>query len=137
MNVIETQVKFMNGPYIFVACGVSDSSVWVVNISVITLAIPIINYCLYPFLREYTPNMRKKIGIGHILTFLSPLVFLILSSVGFTNLVNVGFGEAATNSCMFNPLPSDIKNPISSVYILIPHILISLAEIFVIVSSKL
>ncbi len=138
MNIIATQAKFMNGSYVISnqllsSCNISDSYVWVVNIACIAIAIPIINYVLYPFLREYTPNMRKRIGIGHILTFLSPLVFLVLSSVGFSILSDK---EAASNLCMFSSLMASGRLPISSIYILIPHILISLAEVFIIVSSE-
>ena len=128
----------MRGSYITVSqeCE-GDSSVWIVNAAFIWVAIPVINYFLYPFLREYSPNMRKRIGIGHILAFLSPLVFLVLSSVGFSTLTQQGHGGAATNSCIFNSSSLEVSTtlPISSVYILIPHLLISLAEIFIIVSS--
>ncbi len=128
LNAITTQIKYMTVPsYINTLIG-SCTSVWVVNIVFIVLAIPVINYCLYPFLREYTPNMQKRIGIGHFLVFLSPFFLLILSSVGFAHVGSQS--EVATHSCM------PIHLGISSYYILIPHVLASLAEIFIVISSK-
>ena len=138
VNAITSQTKYMAGPYIdtlIQSC--TSTGIWVVNILFIVLAIPVINYCLYPFLREYTPNMQKRIGIGHFLLFLSPFVLLLLSSVGFARLYNEGQSEAATHSCMFvNTSSLPIHLDISSYYILMPHILASLAEIFIVVASE-
>ncbi len=134
LNAITTQIKYMTVPYINTLIG-SCTSVWVVNILFIVLAIPIINYCLYPFLREYTPNMQKRIGIGHFLVFLSPFFLLLLSSVGFSRVGSQS--EVATHSCMFvNTSLLPIHLDISSYYILIPHVLASLAEIFIVISSE-
>ena len=135
----------MNGSFILPntdnKCSFTDGSVWIFNIAVILIAIPILNQCVFPFLREYTPNMQKRIGFGYILTILAPFLLLVLSSVGFGILSSRGQGQNATMSCMFSdssttPTQGQVRLPVNSVFILLPHMTVSIAEVFVIVASE-
>lgn len=145
VNVIAIQVKHMNGSFIVPntdkTCSFSDSSVWVFNIATILIAIPILNQCVFPFLREYTPNMRKRIGVGYVMTILSPFILLIISIVGYAQLSSRGESGNATMSCMFvqnsTNSSSNVKLPINSLFTLLPHLTVSLAEMFAIVAGKL
>ena len=127
-------------------CTVSDSFVWIVNIAVILITIPVLNQCIFPFLRNYTPNMLKRIGIGYILTILSIIALLLITLVGqaivprHERLTNVMYNS--TQGCMFtekdmvHPTPGFVYLPINSFLTVIPHVIVSLAEVFFSVSSK-
>ena len=118
-------------------CAYSESSVWILNIGVIIIFIPFLNFCLYPLVRDYMPNMQKRIGIGHILALSSPTVLLTLSAIGVGML---RLGPGVTQSCMFESSEHHHHRhilPINSHYVILPHITISLAEVLVIVSSEL
>jgi len=52
-----------------------------VNVLTIMILIPLLNHIVYPLLDNYTPNMRKRIGIG---TFLAiPLAVSLVLIEGF------------------------------------------------------
>jgi len=138
--VIVSQTKYTNGSFNSIVspnCKFQESSVWIGNIVLIVLAIPFINFVLYPFLREYAPNMLKRIGIGHFLAICSPLSLLIASSIGYHTLKH--FRSDALESCMFMEDSWDLHGelPVSHFFVLLPQALISIAEILIIVSSKL
>ena len=124
-------------------CTVSDSFVWIVNIAVILITIPVLNQCIFPFLRNYTPNMLKRIGIGCVLIIFSVGALFLITLVGQSVLQHNGKLLEATNSCMFteddmdHPGTEFIFLPVNSFLAMIPQVLLSLAEVFVNVSSKL
>ena len=147
VNVIAVQTRHMNGSFVLPThdknnvCSLTDDSVWLFNIGLILITIPILNQCVFPFLREYTPNMQKRIGLGYILTILAPFLLLILSSVGYGILNSRGQGHKATMSCMFNenattPPGGHVLLPVPSELVLLPHATVSIAEVFVIVASE-
>ena len=52
-----------------------------VNVVTIMIIIPLLNHIVYPLLDNYTPNMRKRIGIG---TFLAiPVAVSLVLIEGF------------------------------------------------------
>lgn len=123
-------------------CTVSYSVFSTVNIFVILAVIPLLNQCVFPFLRNYTPNMLKRIGVGCVLIVLSTITLLTLTTIGQSVLDKQGLLNNATEYCMFtetdmdDPDPGFVLLPLSSFLSLIPQLLISVAEVFVNVSSK-
>ena len=138
MNIIPSQVKNMQGnPFVITnssanSCTFLDSWSWLFNVGPIIIFIPILNFVIFPLLREYTPNMQKRIGIGYILAILSPLSLLIISSMGYVMLTAAG--EDASRACFLNKPQFHI--PINHWTVLLPHLVISLSEVFVMVPSE-
>lgn len=112
----------------------SDTSAWLFNIGLILITIPILNFIVYPLLRDYTPNMQKRIGLGYVLAIMSPLVLLIITVVGHIQLAESGVDTS--RSCLFVQ-DSHIHLPINSWLTLLPHLLVSFAEVFAMISSEL
>ena len=139
MNIIPSQIKNMNGTFVISSgtdnsCTFSDTFTWSFNIGLILLVVPILNFVVFPLLREYTPNMQKRIGMGYILAILSPLTLLIISSMGYVMLTAAG--EDPSHSCFLHESASQVHIPINSWTVLLPHLVISLAEVFVMISSE-
>lgn len=124
-------------------CNLSDKLPLAANVVMVLLFIPILNSLIYPFLREYMPNMVKRIGIGGIMAILAQVSILVISAVGtrrewtpqstaenqcmlltnFTNFNNSGFIERYAFS------------PVSEFYVLIPLFLITWAEVLINITS--
>ena len=125
-------------------CSFNSSFTWVFNISVILITIPVLNQCLVPFLREYKPNMRKKIAIGYLLVVLASVCMVAMIGAGERELRSHG-GDINGNStrllslCLFSDLDESdyIPLPVRSWVIVVPHFLVSVAEVFINVSCKL
>lgn len=123
-------------------CSFSNSFVWVFNIAGILILIPLINFGLFSFLREYTPTMLKKIGTGSFVITLSPLLLLVIVSVGNSRLAHVtdmdpppaqGARSNVTH-CMFGENETS-HLPVPLLGLLVPYLLVATAEILVNVSS--
>ena len=129
-------------------CQSSDTSAWIVNIIVIIAFIPILNHIVIPLLREFTPNMLKRMGIGYIAAVITPLMLAVVNGVGHHLLVKQHHSNSSLSSlsdaispndnssayCMFTD--SGVVVPISSWVIILPHLTITITEIFVNISSK-
>lgn len=123
----------------------SDSFFWIVNIAVILITILLLNQCIFPLLRNYTPNMLKRIGIGYVLTILSVITLLVITFVGQDILEQKNFNHTAHmyTQCMFtdknmeDPHSDFVFLPINSFVSVIPHGLLSIAEVFFSVTSKI
>ena len=117
----------------------SDFS-WILNVAVVLVTILFLNHCVVPFLREYRPNMLKKIGIGYMLVILTSVCILAIIGAGENGLRHDGRHgyRNATQMCIFSDLNERgyVKLPIHYGMIVIPHILISMAEVFINVSCK-
>lgn len=134
---------FSFGTSLFGECRVTDSFVWIINVCTILVVIPLLNNVIFPFLREYTPNMLKRIGIGYIFAILSPFVLLLITSVGIGILDSRGQLDNATETCLFTERdirePSDgfVLLPVKSWLVIFPHVIITLSEVFLNTSSGL
>ena len=115
-------------------CGSTQSSVWLLNVISILVIIPLLDKIVFPCLRQYTPNMLKRIGIGYFLSILSPLILLVLEGVGHHQSELSG---NATQQCMFNETQVPAADPLelSSAWVVLPHLFITLTEIFIYTSS--
>ena len=142
VNIIGVQVKGMEGSLFkfntmfLKQCQLDSSSTWILNVGVILVAIPILNQCIVPFLREYRPNMLKKIAIGYLLAILASVCMLTINEVGETMLRRGGHFENATQMCIFIDLDNNeyLKLPVHSWTVIIPSVFISVAEVFINVS---
>ena len=115
-------------------CGSTQSSVWLLNVVSILLIIPLLDKIVFPCLREYTPNMLKRIGIGYFISIISPLTLLVLEGVGHHQ---SGPSVNTTQQCMFKETQVPAADPLelSSAWVVLPHFFITLTEIFIYISS--
>jgi len=115
-------------------CGSTQSVAWLLNVVSILVIIPLLDKLVFPCLREYTPNMLKRIGIGYFLSILSPLVLLVLEGVGHHQ---SELSVNTTQQCMFKETQVPGADPLelSSVWVVLPHFFITLTEIFIYISS--
>ena len=137
-SVVAFQVNHMRNSFLqfnfssLQDCSVSDSAIWGINIITILFAIPLLNYLLFPCLREYTPSMLKRIGIGYFFALLAPILLLIIEGVGHLE-------NETKDVCMF--LVDDQAGvgalELSSWLILLPDVSISFAEVFIFVSGTI
>ena len=105
------------------------------NIVMMLIVIPLLNHVLYPFFREYVPNMLKRIGVGFFLAGFAALTSLILSAVGANR------HTIDVDQCMFTANFSAstkhyVHNSAPDYLIIIPLFLNMLAEIFINVTCK-
>ena len=108
--------------------------IYVLNAFLVLMAVPVINNILYPFLREYLPNMRKRIGVGSLLSVLSVLSAFILSVIGSTR-----DRTHQEYQCMFftDNVQKDYDfSPVSGYYVIISLVLITIGEIFINVTCE-
>ena len=116
-------------------CIFSDKFTFTFNSVTILFIIPLLVHIIYPFLREYVPNMLKRIGLGFFLASISVLMSLFLSAEGTK--------RDHSSSCMFTANFSSWEernsysnNPAPDYLIMIPHFFYTMAEIFINVTSK-
>ncbi len=109
-----------------------------INAVTILLIIPLLNNVLYPFLRDYLPNMLKRFGAGLVCAVLSLLTMFALSAAGSNRP-----RDYPDTQCMFSADFSNISadnsyvyNEVSEYLIILPHTLITLSEILINVTSK-
>ena len=140
--MIATQDDHMKGGQLFMNfslgslkhCSSTQSSVWLLNVISILVIVPLLDKLVFPCLREYTPNMLKRIGIGCFLSILSPLILLVLEGVGHHQ---SALSVNTTQQCMFKETQVPGADPLelSSVWVVLPHFFITLTEIFTYISS--
>lgn len=137
MNMVHKKLSFQAN--VLMNCTVTGSFSLMVNILVILVVIPLMNQCVYPFLRNYTPNMLKRIGIGCILIISSVFGFLLITAIGQGILSERQQLDIATQTCMFNTNDNQtdfIALPLNSFITLLPQLLLGLSEVFVYITSK-
>ena len=115
----------------------SDSTIThtIVNILTIIVVVPILDQIVYPILREYTPSLLKRIALGYAFVFITLILLLIYEPVGHHNSV---LTAAVASQCIFAGSDRDVAQlQLSSYFVLIPYMLLSLGEIFVNISGEL
>lgn len=131
--MIALQFNHMKDSYLgnkIFSCTPSEISVWVFNVLVILLTIPFLDQCVYPFLRHYVPNMLKRIGIGYILLLVSAVLLILYEGIGHY------VPKTYDTLCMFNETGTTEENiEMNSWLVLLPSILVSVAEVFVMVTG--
>lgn len=126
--------SFHKGFWSFRGCTFRTSVTWSFNVLAVLIFIPIINYCILPFLREYAPTMLLKIAIG--------IGILILAVCSLLGLVAAQFTEFSKHNqnltCLFHTSSAQSQDelPLSIWWLLLPYSLVSLAEVLINVSSK-
>ena len=113
-------------------CYPSPTSVWIFNIVTIMIAVPLIDQCLYPCLRQYTPNMLKRFGVSYVLLIVSAGILCLYETIGHHTLPHSLSGP--TQSCMFRDGSSESGEGgdlhMSAWLTILPIVLVSFAEIF-------
>jgi dipeptide/tripeptide permease len=98
-------------------------NVWIFNVVTVLVAIPLMDQCLYPFLRQFAPNMLKRFGLSYILLLCSVGLLCLYEILGH-NVIH----QLSKKYCMFNR--NQEVMPMSAFWILIPVILAAIGEIF-------
>jgi len=136
-NVIALQFNHMSDSYLQDTNFHCTPSVWVFNMVAILMTIPLLDQFLYPFLRHYVPNMLKRIGIGYILLIVSATLLILYEGIGHNVNQPNTVGSNAT-LCMFEETSETKEHlELSSWLVLLPYVLISVAEVFVMVTGML
>jgi dipeptide/tripeptide permease len=118
---------------------------WAFNVWTILVAIPIIDQFIYPFLRQFAPNMLKRFGVSYVLLICSVGVLCLLEIVGHSIDQQGRHSDSAAN-CMFDATFADEHKcthhedhsvmPLSAYLILVPVFMASIAEIFLKVTGQ-
>ena len=135
-SVMKFQLRHMRGLYVLFPqhisnCATSPTSVWVYNIATILVAIPVIDLCLHPCLRQYAPNMLKRFGMGYVLLITSVALLCLFEVVGHNAL-----GSHRHISCLFKDDDDATTMSLSKWLALIPIIILSIGEIFLKVTGE-
>ena len=133
-------------------CGFSDQLVLLVNVVLVLTFIPFLNSLLYPFLREYMPNMVKRMGLGSILATVAQLSLLIISGIGSLRKFTGSHSQCAFSWNYTSDTPVElgtdgagyaytdgggyVYSPVSEYYMLIPLVFVTVAEVFINITSK-
>ena len=118
---------------------------WAFNVWTILIAIPIFDQCVYPFLRQFAPNMLKRFGISYILLIISTGVLCVFEIVGHIAQDSNQSSNPAAN-CMFDTTFREQHKcgdhrdhfvlPLSAYLVLVPVVMGSIAEIFLKVTGQ-
>ncbi len=143
-QVMPTQLHDMNSTHLtsnfsiglLGHCEFLDEFSFISNVALVLLLIPVLNFLLFPFMREYMPNMLKRIGMGVVLTLLAQVSILAVSRAG-------AHRDRTVQQCMFHDNFSNstaVKDyqytSVSEYYVLLPHVLLTVAEVLVNITSK-
>ena len=116
---------------------------WAFNVWIILLAIPIIDQCVYPFLRQFAPNMLKRFGMSYILLVCSAGILCLFEIIGHRAQRESSDAAAAAN-CMFDTTFAEEHQCahhedlyLSAYLTLVPIFMASIAEIFLKVTGWL
>ena len=118
---------------LFGDCYPSPTSVWIFNVVIILISIPILDQFIYPYLRQYTPNMFKRFGISYVLLIVSAGIFCLYETIGHHALSH-GSSDSS-QSCMFNDSEQNVIQ-MSAWLTLLPLVLVAVAEIFLKVTGE-
>ena len=115
----------------------SDSTIthWIVNILTIIVVVTTLDQIVYPILREYASSLLKRITLGYVFTFITPILLLIYEHVGHHSSVLL---TAVAGQCIFIDSDPDVAPlQLSSYVILIPYMSLNFGEIFMNISGEL
>ena len=98
------------------------------NPALVLVLVPVLDLVVSPVLRYLMlhPSILKRLGLGTICTLLGTLSLLALEVIGerYFNMEGV--------ACMFSKLTeSEVQADISSYWLILPIVLVTLAEIFI------
>lgn len=110
-------------------CEVEISVTNSINGLLIITIIPLLDLLLVPMLQNFYATILKRLGVGATLAFLSILVLFLFEAFGSHNSGNL--------ICMFNTSTHQPGQLHISVYwIILPLVLVTLAEIFIFIPSN-
>lgn len=110
-------------------CGVEISVTDGINALLILTIIPLLDLLLVPMLQNCYATILKRLGVGATLAFLSILVLFMFEAFGSHTSGNL--------MCMFNTSTREPDQLHISIYwIILPLVLVTLAEIFIFIPSN-
>ncbi len=114
-------------------CDFKVSTLTGLNAGLLLVVIPALDLIIVPLLRHAMihPSIRKRLGIGGLCALLSVLSLLGLEGIGDH------YFSAGSDNCLFDGHTSALeRNEISSYWLVLPMVLVTLAEIFINVPCK-
>ena len=96
---------------------------------VITVAVPIVQFLIFPVFRNCIPSTLKRIGLGHLLLFMSAASLLVIDIIGRVN-SHHDYSNTTTNiSCFLvaDSDPNSLKLDVPFQWLAIPNVLFGLA----------
>ena len=128
-------------------CGIEVTITDAINAILLLTIIPLLDLVLVPMLRNFYVTILKRLGVGATIAFLSILVLFLFEAVGpHTNSGSGsdgggggggGGGGSGGQVCMFDASSREQGQLHISVYwILLPLVLVTLAEIFIYIPSE-
>ena len=110
-------------------CGIEVTVTDVINALLILTIIPLLDLVLVPALHNCYATILKRLGVGATLAFLSISVLFLFEAVGTH--------ASGDQTCMFHASTREQGQLHISVYwILLPLVLVTIAEIFIYIPSK-
>ena len=110
-------------------CGVEVTVTDGINALLILTIIPLLDLLVVPLLRNCYATILQRLGVGASLAFLSILVLFLFEAFGSHS--------SGDQMCMFNSSTRERDQLHISVYwILLPLIMVTLAEIFIYIPSE-
>ena len=102
------------------------------NPLLVLVLVPILDLLVTPVLRYVMlhPSILKRLGLGAVCTLLSTLSLLALEGVGEEYFNMMG------NACMLSKDSASERGSISSYWLVLPIVLISLAEVFIYIPGR-
>ena len=110
-------------------CGVEVTVMDGINALLILTIIPLLDLLVVPLLRNCYATILQRLGLGASLAFLSMLVLFLFEALGSHS--------SGDQICMFNASTRERDQLHISVYwILLPLVMVTLAEIFIYIPSE-
>lgn len=122
MNGSQTQLKYLCSQWY-----------WFVNGLTIVVFIPAADQLIFPCLRDRVPSMLKRIGLSLMIIFVSICILMVYEVSGGEPGVRNNTSANVCTLAVSSPMP---HNSIDYKWVLIPLVLISFAEVLLMVSGK-
>ena len=115
-------------------CGLEMSWLNALNIMLLLLLIPILDFVVVPLLRHMVlqPSILKCLGMGGIFTFLSVLSLFTLEGVNDHYFIS----KEASDICVLASNEDSQDVALNGYWLLLPILFVTLAEILIFVPSK-
>ena len=114
------------------SCTFEISTLSAINAILLLALIPVLDLLMVPLLRHAMihPSILKRLGVGGIFTLLGMLSLLTLEGLGDRSF------SGGSNTCMFGKDTSQESNGMSGYWLILPMVLVTLAQIMIYIPSK-
>lgn len=109
-------------------CEINIPLLSAINALLLVVLIPLLDLLIVPLLRHIlmNPSIMCRLGLGSFLAFVTNVIILVIHLVGDVN----------ARVCIFHTIVSTLKMDINVYWILMPVILLTIAELFIYIPGK-